>query len=104
MANNVKLVRLLSGLDLIAEIVSSDDKTYKIKNPLRIVVIPSKVDTKNPTVGLAPWAEFSDDKEFEIDKFHVICTMSANQDFINQYNGIFGGIVAPSSKLIIPNS
>lgn len=104
MAANVKLIRMLSGVDLVAELISVDDKKYKFKNPLRIVVIPSKTDAKTPTVGLAPWSEFSDDKEFEIDRIHVVCTMNPAQEFINQYNSIFGGIVAPSSKLIIPNS
>jgi hypothetical protein len=35
-------------------------------------------------------------------KAHVIVTSKPVQEFINQYNSMFGGIIAPpSSKLIV---
>lgn len=101
MATNVKLVRLTSGEEILGEIVK-DDITLVVKNPVRVVIMPNKVDPKTPSVGFAPWAEFSDDKEFCIDKRHVLVLMSPIQEFVNQYNGMFGGIVTPSSKLIMP--
>lgn len=102
MALNIQILKLIDGNELLAEVSDQTATEITIKNAVRIVVMPSKADPKTPTVGFAPWADFSDEKEFTIHKAHVIVTMKPIQEFINQYNSMFGGIVAPSSKLIMP--
>jgi hypothetical protein len=103
MAANLKLIRLISGEELMAEVAAETDTDISIKNPVRVVLMPNKVDPKTPTVGFAPWVEFSEEKDFTIHKAHVIVTMKPVQEFINQYNSMFGGIVSvPTTKLIIP--
>ena len=103
MAGNIKLIKLTNRDEILAEVLAYDKENLVIKNPIRVVVLgASKVDPKTPNVGLAPWAEFSEDKDFTIDRIHVLCVMNPVQDFLTQYNSIFGGIIAPSSKLILP--
>jgi len=102
MAINPKIIKLIGGDDLLAEVTKETETHISVKNPVRVVVMPSKANPQTPTVGFAPWAEFSEEKEFTIHKAHVIVTMKPVQEFVNQYNSMFGGIVAPSSKLIIP--
>lgn len=104
MALNVKMIKLINGEDLIAEVTNDGGNFVKFKNPLRIIVLPSKNDPKTPTVAFAPWAEFYDEKEFTLDKSHVLVIASPVKEFVNQYNSVFGGIVTPQSKLIIPGS
>lgn len=104
MASNIFLLKLTNGDEVIGEITTNSISMVTIVNPVRVVVVPSKTDARTPTVGYAPWAEFSNEKEFTIDKSHIIVIMKPIQEFINQYNTMFGGIVAPSSKLIIPGA
>lgn len=104
MAANIKIVRLINGEELLGELLPSTDAVCKIKNPVRIVVMPNKLDPKTPNVGFAPWAEFSDDKEFTIDKRHVLAIINPIKEFINQYNSMFGGLVVPTSNLILPGT
>lgn len=101
MATNLKLIRLISNEELMAEVLSETDTNITIKNPVRVMIMPSKADPKTPTVGFAPWMDFSEEKEFTIHKAHVIVTSKPVQDFINNYNSMFGGIITPSSKLIV---
>lgn len=101
MATNLKIIKLVTGDDLLAEVTENSIATVTFKNPVRIVVVPTK-DPRSPSVGFAPWGEFSEDKEFTIDKYNILCIMAPIKEFVNQYNTMFGGIVAPSSKLIIP--
>jgi hypothetical protein len=105
MALNVKLIRLITGEELIAEVIHQDEKQVVIKNPIRVVLMPnqSRDPKAAPTIGFAPWVEFSEDKKIELDKSHVLYIVTPVQEFINQYNSIHGGIVAPSSKLILPS-
>jgi hypothetical protein len=109
MAMDVKLIRLVTGEELITEIVDRKEsfiqKEILIKNPLRVMIIPSKSSPQNPTVGFAPWSEFSDDKEFILDKSHILCIMNPVKEFVNQYNATFGGIITPQSPgLILPGA
>lgn len=100
---SVKIVRLLNGEELIAKVLPSSADVVKMENPVRIVVMPNKIDPKTPNVGLAPWAEFSEDKTFDIDKSHVLCIMTPIKEFVNQYNSLFGKLVVPTgSNLILP--
>lgn len=104
MALNVKMIKLISGEDLIAEVTNDGGNFVKFKNPLRVVLVPTKTDPKIPTVAFAPWAEFYDEKEFTLDKSHVLVIASPVKEFINQYNSVFGGIVSSQPKLIIPGT
>lgn len=105
MATNLKILKMISGEELLAEVLNETDTHISVKNPVRVIVMPTKTSPQNPTVGFAPWADFSDEKEFTIHKAHVIVSMNPVKEFVSQYNSMFSGIVAPpSSKLIIPGT
>ncbi len=101
----VQLVRLINGEELLGKIAPSSSDIVRIQNPVRVIVMPNKLDPKVPNVGFAPWAEFSEDKSFDIDKRHVLCIMNPVKEFINQYNSMFGGLVLPTnSNLLVPGA
>lgn len=108
MAQNIKILKLLNGEEIIGEVLDNgsslggDNTKIRISNPIRIVVMPSRNDPKTPTVGFAPWLEFTDEKNFTIDRAHVIVVMNPIKEFINQYNSITGGLVVPTNKIIVP--
>jgi len=104
MAANVKILKLITGEELLGEILPGGPSVCEIKNPVRIVVMSNKMDPKTPNVGFAPWAEFSDQKTFIIDKSHVLCIIEPIKEFVNQYNSMFGGLVLPTSNLIKPGA
>lgn len=104
--SNVKIVRFINGEEVIADVTQvSETMPVSLKNPVRIVVMPNKMDPKTPQVGLAPWAEFSEDKTFTIDKSHILCIMEPIKEFVQQYKSMFGGIIpVEQSKLIMPGA
>ena len=104
MANveNLKIIHLSTGEEILAEVLEENITVVKIKNPVRIVVIPSKTDPKNPSVGFAPFMQWSDDKTLTLNAKHVMLTATPIAEFVNQYNSAFGGIVVPKSGLITP--
>lgn len=106
MAANIKIIKLITGEELLAEVTISSPipTSITLKNPVRIVVMPNKVDPKTPNVGFAPWAEFSEDKTFDLDKAHILAIINPIKEFVNQYNSMFGGLVVPSSNLILPGA
>ena len=99
MAKNVKLLKLITGEEILAEVIKNYD-TVTIKNVLRIVIMPSR-DPSAPTVGLPGWAQFAKDDEITLDKSHIIAIMDPIDQFVEQYRQQFSGLVTPSSQLII---
>ena len=69
---NINLYRLITGELIIAEEVIKYAESYVLKNAVKIIIIPDRVNPKNPQVGLAPWNEFSKDVEVEVFKQHVL--------------------------------
>ena len=99
---NVTLIKFLGGEEVLGEVLSEDAVTITVKNPVRIVVIPDQLNPKTPQVGLAPYMQFSETKELTFNRNLVITTAVPLTEFVNQYNGLFGGIQLPSSKIITP--
>jgi hypothetical protein len=101
MAKNLKLVRLFTGEDILGDVLEINDKKIKIKDPVRVVVVPSKDET-SPGVALAPFSHWTKDKEIELYIHVVMAVMNPITEFANQYNAVFGGLVMAENKLILP--
>jgi len=99
--NNIKLVRLVSGEDIIADTGVNGD-IYNLKNPIVVVAMPGNPG-QQPNVGFAPWMPFSKDREFTIASSQVVCYTEPLPEFITQYQAINSKLDLPTpSKLIIP--
>ena len=97
---NVKLLRLKSGEDVIADVdlVGTED-TIILENP---AILMPMGDTRGNQVqmGFGPWAPFSDNKKFEIPRDWLVFISTPAKDLLNQYNQMFGsGIVVPDMKI-----
>ena len=94
---NVKLIRMWSGEDVIADQVADLEDSITIRNP--IVAIP----TGNGQMGFAPWSPLLKDKDIdlEITKSYVVYISEAQEQIVEQYQSMFSVIKAPSKKLIV---
>lgn len=103
--SDIKLIRLLSGEEIIAEVFPPKfDALGKIviRNPVKVVLIPNKLDPKTPNIGFAPWMEFTDDKEIKLNENTVVCVTTPIKEFLNQYQSMFGKVITPTSGLVLP--
>jgi hypothetical protein len=105
---NIKIVRLISGEELLTELLTPTDGEggwFDLRRPVRIVVVPDKTDPRQPSVGLAPWGEFAAKKDFHIKKEHVLVVYEPVPEFVSQYQQMFGAILTPQKPaggLILP--
>ena len=84
---NVKIVKLISGEELIGEF---DEKTNAITNP--VVMIP----VNDKSIGFGPWMPYSEDKSFILKEEQIQVIASPSKVISNEYNKAFGsGIVIP---------
>ena len=94
---NVKLIRMWSGEDVIADQVGDLGDTIVIRNP--IVAIPAG----NGQLGFAPWSPLlkGKDIDLEVSKKYVVYIAEAQEQIVEQYEEMFSVIKSPSKKLIV---
>ena len=93
---NVKLIRMWSGEDVIADLVEQDDYIV-ISNP--IVAIPSG----NGQLGFSPWSPLLKDKDekIKVSWRYVVYIADTQEQIVEQYEQMFSVIKSPSKKLIV---
>jgi hypothetical protein len=92
----IKLLKLTNNLDILCEVVSETEQMLRIRHPIRVVTVPNKAAPAAPTVGFAPWVEYTSDDIFTLDKSHVMIVMNPITEFVDQYNSMFSKIIVPS--------
>ena len=94
---DVKLIRMITGEEIVAEVLDWKNGVLTIQNAL--LVIPQQGQ-----VGFAPWATVINPEmpEIGLDMKHVIYSVEVAEPVVNQYNEIFGSnIVLPDKQLIL---
>ena len=94
---DVKLIRIVTGEEIIAEVLSETDDTITVQNGL--VVLPSAQG-----VGFAPWATVisKEEPEIEMSKNHIVYVAAVQDDVAKKYNEMFGSkLITPDAKKLI---
>lgn len=95
----VKVYRLISGEDIVADVSEETPMEFVFKNPAAIVV----QQTTDGRVGaaFAPFAPFAKDNVVHIYKTAIAGHMEVDVKLINEYNRIFGSgiMIATASEM-----
>lgn len=93
----VKLLRVITGEEIVAEIVEENAAEVTLKNAL--VVIPTQ-----QSVGFAPWATVIDreNPEVTVSRTHIVYIANLDESIRNKYDEIYGSkLVKPEKKSLI---
>jgi hypothetical protein len=96
----LRILKLTTGEEIVGELESSDDQSYRIKNPclLGIAMGPQG----KPSLQMQPMLLFSDQKMVAFKNIHVLYDVSVAIEIQNKYNEIYGsGIVVPKQSPIV---
>tara|TARA_B100000902_G_scaffold264614_1_gene250724 strand:+ start:477 stop:770 length:294 start_codon:yes stop_codon:yes gene_type:complete len=96
---NVKLIRMWSGEDVVADLVKETDDSVTIANP--IVAVPSQ---QQGQIAFAPWSPILKERNTEVDvtKRYIVYITDTQDDIIEQYNSMFAAVpTSPKKKLIL---
>ena len=94
---NVKLIRLTSGEDVIAEVVNRTDESITIQNG--IVGVPSS----QGTLSFVAWSPMlsKTEKEIEVSNRFVVYNAEAAEEIVDQYKQMYSPIAQPEKKKLI---
>lgn len=92
----IKLFRLQSGEQVIAEVLGISDTATIVKNP--IALVPSQ----DGNVNFVPWAPLAEkDVEVEVYSRNIVYVTTAAEELVQNYEEIFSPIITPGKKGLI---
>ena len=92
----IKLIRMWSGEDVIADVIEENEYTITMENP--IVAVPSQ---QAGQIAFAPWSPLLEKDKIEVTKKYLVYIGDPQGEIIEQYNTMFGKISKPTKKLIL---
>lgn len=89
----ILVLKIVTGEEVVAE-VTENDESFTLKRPAYVQYVPSRTNSDQPMLALAPYAVYVEDYVIEIPKSNIIWKAKPVKEMYNQYNSIFGsGIV-----------
>ena len=92
----IKLIRMWSGEDVIADVIEENEYTITMENP--IVAVPSQ---QAGQIAFAPWSPLHKKGKIKITEKYVVYMADPQDEIIEQYNSMFGKLSKPTKKLIL---
>jgi hypothetical protein len=94
----LKLVTFKTNQTLIGEIVNESPTSITIKQPVQVVVQPTK---EGPMMGFSPFLEFAEEFKtgITLPKDNVQCITTPMTELANQYNQVFGSGIQIASSI-----
>ena len=95
----IKAIKLITGEELIGEVVTETTATITLKNV--VLVALQRTQTGETGLGFLPFMPFIGKSNFNFSMTHTIVVEEVDEQMEIQYNSVFGaGIVVPPKKLI----
>ena len=95
---SIKLLRLKSGEDIVADVEEGDD-SVTLLDPAQIIPMGDPRGG-NVQMGFGPWVPFSNSNKIDIPRDWVVFIAEPAKDIENNYRQAFGsGIVVPDIKV-----
>ena len=99
----IKILKLITGEEVLGEVEIESETELVLVNPVGVAIVRGK--DGQPNVGFSPFplhAEQKSGQTIAFSKKNVVYSYVPAEDFVNNYNQIFGsGIVLPKKQLIV---
>ena len=92
----IKLIRMWSGEDVIADVIEENEYTITMENP--IVAVPSQQPGQ---IGFAPLYPLHKKGKIKVAEKYVVYIGEPQEEIVEEYKTMFGKISTPTKKLII---
>ena len=77
MANDVKVLKLITGEEVIARITEEENNLITLKNPMILQMVPPTTSTGQIGFALVPWMKAAKNDNMTISIEHVLVTDEA---------------------------
>jgi hypothetical protein len=97
--SELRILKLISGEEIVGDILSDVGDIVTIQDPCTLGLMQSQA---GPRLNMMPMLLFSEQKKVQLQKSHILYSVTVAQEIQNKYNEIYGsGIVLPKPSAII---
>lgn len=94
--SNVKLIRLVSGEEIIAKVIQEDKGGFQIEKPA--ILLPAG----QGRLALVPWLPYGESDSMFLPEKIVAFNILPKKDLANEYANATSGLVVPDNKVATP--
>lgn len=91
MANDVKVLKLITGEEVIARITEEENNLVSLKQPMTLQMLPP-TSTGQVGIALVPWMKSAKNEKVTISTEHVLVTDEASDQSEKNYLQIVTGL------------
>jgi hypothetical protein len=96
----IKVIKLVSGEEVIAKIEESKEGVIKLFDPLQFMQVP--MEEGGVGIHFMPWLAYANIEDgVEIKEDKIIYNIKAGSEVEKQYKEITGEIIVPDSDIIV---
>ena len=92
MANDVKVLKLITGEEVIARITEEENNLITLKNPMILQMVPPTTSTGQIGFALVPWMKAAKNDKTTISIEHVLVTDEASDQSEKNYLQVVTGL------------
>ena len=98
---DVKLLRLTTGEDIVAEVTFADDVSVSIKKPFVLIPMAQNPGSSSETkLYFSPFIPFAENEEMIIKEENIIVVNEPKSEIRDNYLNYVGAIVPVEKKII----
>jgi hypothetical protein len=97
----IKLITFKTNHTILAQIdehLETKSDSFKVKQPVQVIVQPTK---EGPMMGFAPFLDYAEEFNtgIELNKVDILCVTTPSRELQNQYNQVFGSGIQIASAI-----
>ena len=92
MANDVKVLKLITGEEVIARITEEENNLISLKQPMTLQMLPPNTSTGQVGFALVPWIKAAKNDKTTISIEHVLVTDEASEQTEKNYLQVVTGL------------
>jgi len=97
--SDIKCLKLISGEEVIGNLVVSKEGSVELKDVAAVMMMPSQSGNGSVSLGLMPFLPYADTKSIVFARASIVVEFDPNLDMINNYNRMFGSGIQIAKSL-----
>jgi len=92
MANDVKVLKLITGEEVITRIIEEENNLITLKNPMTLQMIPPTTSTGQVGFAMVPWMKAAKNEKITISIEHILVEDEASEQTEKNYLQMVTGL------------
>ena len=95
----IKCFQVVTGHDIIGDVVSENDDHYVIKEPAAVHLVPNQKQQGTFGIAMIPFMPYAEYSKITVKKAQIAIELEPTMDMRNNYNKMFGSGIQIANQM-----